>query len=118
MADQLTLFVPGWADFAPHTIASPPGFKKLSTPQNVNYLPLIRSGRPKLFKSSMFVDTNLVEFFILKLFFHETESLFCIVFSTRLDSSKNLFRLSFAPLLSVLSQNWIPLTVKYRVNHR
>ena len=32
MADQLTLFEPGWAGFAPHTIASPLGFKKLSTP--------------------------------------------------------------------------------------
>ena len=33
LADQLTLFKPGWADFAPRTTASlPPGFKKLSTP--------------------------------------------------------------------------------------
>ena len=32
LAAQLTLFEPGWADFAPHTTASPPGFKKLSTP--------------------------------------------------------------------------------------
>ena len=32
LAGQLTLFKPGWADFAPHTTASPPGFKKLSTP--------------------------------------------------------------------------------------
>ena len=32
MADQLTLFEPGRADFAPHTTASPPRFKKLSTP--------------------------------------------------------------------------------------
>ena len=32
LADQLTLFEPGWADFAPHTTASPLGFKKLSTP--------------------------------------------------------------------------------------
>ena len=32
MADQLTLFEPGWADFAPHNTASPLGFKKLSTP--------------------------------------------------------------------------------------
>ena len=37
LADQLTLFEPGWADFAPHTTAStptppPPRFKKLSTP--------------------------------------------------------------------------------------
>ena len=31
LADQLTLFEPGWADFAPHAAASPPGFKKLST---------------------------------------------------------------------------------------
>ena len=34
--EQLTLFEPGWADFAPHITASPPppspGFKKLSTP--------------------------------------------------------------------------------------
>ena len=28
----VTLFKPGWAEFAPHTTASPPGFKKLSTP--------------------------------------------------------------------------------------
>ena len=32
LADQLTLFEPGWADFAPHNTVSPPGFKKLSTP--------------------------------------------------------------------------------------
>ena len=32
LADQLTLFKPGWEDFAPHTTASPIGFKKLSTP--------------------------------------------------------------------------------------
>ena len=32
LADQLTLFEPGWADFVPHTTASPLGFKKLSTP--------------------------------------------------------------------------------------
>ena len=32
LADQLTLFESGWADFAPHTTASPLGFKKLSTP--------------------------------------------------------------------------------------
>ena len=32
LADQLTLFEPGGADFATHTTASPPGFKKLSTP--------------------------------------------------------------------------------------
>ena len=32
MADQLTLFKPRGADYAPHTTASPPGFKKLSTP--------------------------------------------------------------------------------------
>ena len=32
LADQLTLFKPGWACFAPHTTASLPGFKKLSTP--------------------------------------------------------------------------------------
>ena len=32
LADQLTLFKPESADFAPHTTASPPGFKKLSTP--------------------------------------------------------------------------------------
>ena len=38
LADQLTLFEPGWADFAPHTTASPPGFKKLSTPL-INYSP-------------------------------------------------------------------------------
>ena len=34
LADQLTLFEPGWADFASHTTASPLGFKKLSTPLN------------------------------------------------------------------------------------
>ena len=33
LADQLTLFKPGGADYAPHTTADPPsGFKKLSTP--------------------------------------------------------------------------------------
>ena len=33
LADKLTLFEPGWADFAPHTTTvRPPGFKKLSTP--------------------------------------------------------------------------------------
>ena len=32
LADQLTLLEPGWADFAPHTTVSLPGFKKLSTP--------------------------------------------------------------------------------------
>ena len=32
LADQLTLFKPRGADNAPHTSASPPGFKKLSTP--------------------------------------------------------------------------------------
>ena len=32
LAAQLTLFKPGGADFAPHTTASPPGIKKLSTP--------------------------------------------------------------------------------------
>ena len=32
LADQLTLVEPGWTDFAPQTTASPPGFKKLSTP--------------------------------------------------------------------------------------
>ena len=31
LADQVTLFKPGWADFTPHTTASPFGFKKLST---------------------------------------------------------------------------------------
>ena len=29
LADQLTLFKPRWADFAPQTTASHPGFKKL-----------------------------------------------------------------------------------------
>ena len=32
LADQLTLFKPRGADYAPHTTASPPGFKTLSTP--------------------------------------------------------------------------------------
>ena len=32
LADRLTLFKPGGADYAPHTTSSPPGFKKLSTP--------------------------------------------------------------------------------------
>ena len=32
LAEQLTLFKPRGADYAPHTTASPPGFKKLSTP--------------------------------------------------------------------------------------
>ena len=32
LADQLTLFKPGGQIYAPHTTASPPGFKKLSTP--------------------------------------------------------------------------------------
>ena len=32
LADQLTLFKPGGADYTPHTTASPSGFKKLSTP--------------------------------------------------------------------------------------
>ena len=32
LADQLTLYEVGWSDFAPHTTASPPGFKKLSAP--------------------------------------------------------------------------------------
>ena len=27
LADQLNLFEPGWADFAPHTTASPPDSK-------------------------------------------------------------------------------------------
>ena len=31
-ADQLTLFKPGRADYAQHITASPPGFKKISTP--------------------------------------------------------------------------------------
>ena len=35
LADQLTLFEPGWAEFAPHTTSSPTGFKKLSTPLNL-----------------------------------------------------------------------------------
>ena len=35
LADQLTLFEPGWADFAPHTTASPPGFKNLFTPLTI-----------------------------------------------------------------------------------
>ena len=30
LADQLTLFKPGWADFAPHSTASPP-------PQSVTF---------------------------------------------------------------------------------
>ena len=29
LADHLTLFKPGGEDYAPHTTASPPGFKKL-----------------------------------------------------------------------------------------
>ena len=32
LADQSTLFEPGWADFAPHSTASPQEFRKLSTP--------------------------------------------------------------------------------------
>ena len=32
LADQLTLFKPGGADYYPNTTASPPGFKKLPTP--------------------------------------------------------------------------------------
>ena len=32
LAHQLTLLETGWADFAPHTSVSPPGFKDLSTP--------------------------------------------------------------------------------------
>ena len=32
LADQLTLFKRGGADYAQHITASPPGFKKLSTP--------------------------------------------------------------------------------------
>ena len=32
LADQLTLFKPGGADYTPHTTTSPSGFKKLSTP--------------------------------------------------------------------------------------
>ena len=32
MADQLTLFKPRGADYAPHLTSSPLGFKKLSTP--------------------------------------------------------------------------------------
>ena len=32
LENQLTLFKPRWADFSPHTAASSPGFKKLSTP--------------------------------------------------------------------------------------
>ena len=31
LVDQLSLFKPGWAEYAPHTTAIPPGFKKLST---------------------------------------------------------------------------------------
>ena len=31
LADQLSLFKPGWAEYAPHTTAIPLGFKKLST---------------------------------------------------------------------------------------
>jgi hypothetical protein len=38
LADQLTLFEPEWADFAPHTTANPLGFKKLSTPLLVQQL--------------------------------------------------------------------------------
>ena len=32
LSDQRTLFKPGGADYAQHITASPPGFKKLSTP--------------------------------------------------------------------------------------
>ena len=32
LAEQLTLFAAGWADFAPNTTTSPSGFRKLSTP--------------------------------------------------------------------------------------
>ena len=34
LVDQLPLFKPEGADYAPHTTASPPGFKKLSTSLN------------------------------------------------------------------------------------
>ena len=37
LAHQLTLLEPGWADFAPHTTVSPPGFKKLSTPLHMKF---------------------------------------------------------------------------------